>query len=93
MQRISTPTRSSGATIRKTERTKEIKEMKIWHTSNNPTADYDVVFFDDTGVRHLGYYDKDLGFIEYGSGDVFTAGEVERWAWVDDLVDATTGGK
>lgn len=73
------------------EQRKTAQQFKqYWHTNDNPAADYDIVFFDDTGVRHLGYYDKDLGFIEYGSGDVFTAGEIERWAWVDDLVDALT---
>lgn len=72
------------------EQRKMAREFKqCWHKNDNPTADYDIVFFDDTGVRHLGYYDKDLGFVEYGSGNVFTAGEVERWAWVDDLVGAT----
>ena len=68
----------------------KLSELKnIRHTNDNPTEDYDIIFFDEIGVRHLGYYGKDLGFVEYGSGDVFTAGEVERWAWVDDLVDAT----
>lgn len=68
----------------------KLSELKnIWHTNDNPTADYDIIFFDEIGVRHLGHYDKDLGFVEYGSGVIFTAGEVERWAYVDDLVDAT----
>lgn len=62
---------------------------KIWHTNENPNADFDIVFFDNEGVRHLGYYTKDLAYAEFGSGDLFTAGEVECWAWIDDLIEAT----
>lgn len=75
------------------ETMKNETNKQIWHTNDNPTADYDIVFYDDIGVRRLGYYDKDLGFIEYGTGDIITAGEVERWAWLDDLVAATNGRK
>lgn len=76
------------------EQRKTAREFnQYWHINDNPTADYDIVFYDDIGVRRLGYYDKDLGFIEYGTGDIITAGEVERWAWLDDLVDATNGRK
>ena len=61
---------------------------KLWHRQELPDQDFDtdIVFYEDTGIRYVGYYDPNVGFIDYCSGDVFDQSEVVKWAYVDDII-------
>lgn len=66
----------------------KILKYPIWNKNTTPTGDYYIIFFDTEEKMHIGWYEEETGFIEQESRDIYPKEDVEKWAGVEEIINA-----